>query len=226
MAIPRETTGTDEVLRDARFHIASLQAHPRATSLVDAVRTVAADLKERRNAAEQKEEARVDALARLLRTDYELDDGLRQLQLDVLGAVNKNRADVKYRAVFPRGLSAIVVLRGAAEAREVGRLCEELRARLPELAERHGAELERLAAASAEAETQFRQAEVDAAAAFGQERLARAELVHQLQKSEGALLIEFAGQRSRVRSFFRPTRRRGAVGPEDATEPGADTPAE
>jgi len=54
-------------------------------------------------------------------------------------------------------------------------------------------------------------AERSIAAANAEERIARVELIRQLQKNEGALAEIFPGQRRRARSFFRPTRRRGAA---------------
>lgn len=220
-----ERAGTEEILRDARYHKAALAADPRTTHLADRLRKPYTQLKVTRAAADEKEEARVEGLARLLRSDFELDERLRLLELDVLRDTKKNRSDPRYKAIFPRGLSGLLAMRGEEQSREVEALTKQLRARKIPNAALACAELADLADVTAKADAAWRQAETDAAQAFGEEVLARFELIRQLQKSEGALLAEFPGQRRRVRSFFRPTRRRGAAPddgrPETALEPAS-----
>ena len=50
-----------------------------------------------------------------MRKDFDLDELTRVVELAVLGAVGKDRATSAYRAAFPRGLSALVGLRGKAQ---------------------------------------------------------------------------------------------------------------
>jgi hypothetical protein len=219
MSIRDESTSSNEILRDARFHRAALHSDSEAKHLVDAVAKSMDALKKRRNASEDAEEQRIDALAALLRVDFDLDEQIRGLELEVLGAVSKNRADAGYKAIFPRGLSSLVGLRGEDEAREVRAMLPKLKEHFPKLAKAREADLEKLAASSIAAEKAWKDAETQAAHVFADEVIARTELVRQLQKNEGALVALYPGQKGKVRSYFRPTRRRGAA------TPGGDAPA-
>lgn len=219
MAIRDERTSTAEILRDSRFHRAALAADPRTAQLAAGLGAAEAKLRKAAGDHDERDNLRTDALAVLLRTDFELDEKLRLCELAVLAAVNKNREELGYKAVFPRGLSAVLVLRGEEAAKKVVTLAGNLKKHFPKLAPDYGVDLAKMAQGSSGAERAWRQAEADAAAAFGDELIARVELVRQLQKNEGALLAVFPGQRRRVRSFFRPTRRRGAA--PDTGEPEA-----
>jgi hypothetical protein len=84
----------------------------------------------------------------------------------------------------------------------------------PKVAEAHAAELEQLTQAAIDAEALWKQSETASARVFADEVIARTGLVRQMQKNEGALTALYPGQRARVRSYFRPTRRRGAVEPD------------
>ncbi|MBI3723837.1 hypothetical protein HY251_07790 [bacterium] len=221
MAIRGEETSTGEILRDARFHAAALEQNPKTKGLAGSVKEGRGALKKARDVSEDKEDARTDALAVLLRTDFELDEKVRTVELEALGAVSRNRDDPRYKEVFTKGLTALVAMRGEDEAREVRALSKKLGKHFPKLAELHAAALEKLADETEHAEKKWKDAELAAAMAFGEEVLARTALVRQLQKNEGALLVEFPGQKRRVRSFFRPTRRRGAAADDGKPEGGA-----
>jgi hypothetical protein len=207
MAIRDERSGTDEILRDARFHRAALQGDPATEHLVERTAAAIEAMRTARAATDAREDARLDALAALVRADFELDDRCRTVELDVMAVVSKDRKSPVYRACFPRGLSDLVAGRGSAQAASVRTLVEALRSRVPDVAGRRADDLERLAAAAVAAETAWVEAERQSAATFAQERIARLELVRQLQKNEGALAEVYPGQRRRVRSFLRPTRR-------------------
>jgi len=213
MSIRDESSSTNEILRDARFHRAALVSDPGASHLESSITKDMDALKKRRNASEEAEEKRIEALANLLRVDFDLDEQIRATEVEVFGAVSKNHADPAYKAVFPKGLSAIVGLRGEDEAREVRAVLPKLKEHFAKIsAARHGA-LEKLATASTDAEKKWKDAETEAAHVFADEVIARTELVRQMQKNEGALLALYPGQKGRVRSYFRPTRRRGAQDP-------------
>jgi len=79
----------------------------------------------------------------------------------------------------------------------------------PDIAARHKATLLVEADATTAAEKVWKQAEADAEAAKEAEYLARRDLVRKLQKNEGTLQALFPGDKRRVRSYFRPQRRRG-----------------
>lgn len=216
MGIRDEESASSELKRDAVFHSAALTADKATDHLTAGVTAVVAGLNAAVSAAEAAETQRVVALARLSRADFELDELLRQLELDLQKETNKNRKDPLFRAVLPNGLSAVLTLRGSEQHEEVERIVKVLDKRSVGLGKVYSKELLRLSKASVDAETAWKRAATAATAAFGEEVLARTELVRQLQKNEGALLSLFPGQRRRVRSFYRPTRRRGAA-PDDGT---------
>lgn len=210
MAIRDEESGSSELKRDARFHSAAVTADKRTEHLAGGVQAVVEALTKAALATEAADDARLISLARLTRADFELDERLRELDLDLLKAVSKNRKDPLYRAVLPNGLSAVVAMRGREQGEAVDSLVNALDKRSPELAKEYSKDLARLSKAAVDAET--------ASSVFGEEVLARLDLVRQLQKNEGALLSLFPGQRRRVRSFYRPTRRRGAAPDDGAPE--------
>jgi hypothetical protein len=127
MAIRDEKTGTDEILRDARFHCAALIADPQTSALSEPLKKDIAALKHRRSVHDEKQDARTDALAVLLRTDFDLDERLRIVELEALADAGKNREHAGYRAAFPRGLSTLIALRGEDESRETKVLIGALR---------------------------------------------------------------------------------------------------
>lgn len=217
MAIRDEESGSAELKRDARFHGAAVIADKRSEHLAAGVQAVVTELTKAALATEAADDARLVALARLTRADFELDERLRELELDVLKAVSKNRKDPLYRAVFPNGLSAVVALRGQEQGEAVDTIVKALDKRAPAIAKDYSKDLARLSKVAVDAEAAWKKAETNASV-FGEEVLARLDLVRQLQKNEGALLTIFPGQRRRVRSFYRPTRRRGAAPDDGAPE--------
>ena len=218
MAIRDEESGSAELRRDARFHGAALIEDERTEPLEAAVQALVAVLSKATIATEAAVDARIIGLARLTRADFELDELLRQLELDLLKAVSKNRKDPLYRAVLPNGLSTVIALRGAAQSEAIDTIVKALDKRAPALAKEYSKELLRLAKLAVDAEKAWKKAETNASAVFGEEVLARLDLVRQLQKNEGALLSLFPGQRRRVRSFYRPSRQRNVATDEAAPE--------
>jgi hypothetical protein len=225
MAISTARRSTDHILADARYNRASLTADPKAEHLGPALKAAEEALRLAQRNTESKEDERTEKLALLLRTDFELDDRTRTVQLEVLLATGKDRSSPLYQATFPRGLSALVGLRGEVQARETKALVRALEERAPEIAKKHGGELDKLADQCISAETAWREAETAAAHAFGEERIARSELVRQMQCTEGALLAIYPGQKRRVRSYFRPTHRRGAA-PDSGAPEGSEEDVE
>jgi hypothetical protein len=219
MGIRDERTATNEILRDARYHQAAVMADPGTAHLAKTIRDAREALKKARELREEADELRTEKLAVLLRTDYDLDEQLALAELALLAHVKKDRAAPAYRAVFPKGLSPIVGLRGEEEAREVKALLAPLKKHAPTIEQQYGKELRRLADESVAVENEWAEAETAAARAFADELRARTDLVRRLQKNEGALVMLYPGDRRRVRSFFRQTKR----GTEQALHPG--TPA-
>lgn len=220
MAIRDESTGTNELLRDSRYHRAALLSDPETHDLAAPLKKLEAGLRKARDHHEELEGERVEKYAVLVRVDWQLDDRLRNCELEVFGACNRNRDDPRYKEVFGKGVAAIVALRGADENRAVTALFKPLEARFPEVAKRHKKELQTLAVNGEKAETAWRQAETDADAGMTAEFAARRELVRQMQKNEGALVTLFPGDKSRVRSYFRPLKRGSGGG---GSESGNDS---
>lgn len=216
MPIRNETTSSEELLLDSRYHIAALLSDPETESLAPATKKVAQALRAAAAQTESMEGERVEAQALLVRADLVVDKRVRQLDLDLLAALSGQRGDERYRQVFPRGASTVIALRGAEESAAVELVVKGLQTAHPELYKRHGAELKKLAAAASAAEDALIKLEAAADQVFTTELAARRALVRQLQKNEGALTVMFPGDRAAVRSFFRATRRRQA---EEAKEP-------
>ncbi|MSP63285.1 MAG: hypothetical protein EXR72_23670 [Myxococcales bacterium] len=198
MAIRDGTSSTTELLRDSRYHRAALTSDPKTVDLAAAVQKAATALKTRRDEHDEREDVRAEFLAVLVRTDFELDEKLRVVELETQAAVGKNREDPRYVATFHRGLSYVIALRGEDVALEVGAINKALMAHLPEIAKRHGKALDALAASTEAAETKWKQSAIDAGTAGVAEQLARGELVRQLQKNEGALISIYPGEKRRV----------------------------
>jgi len=210
VAIRDEQTSSLELVKDARYHHAAVLRDPRAKHLAPAVKTCQVGLKGRFDARLEAEGVQIEKFALFIFTDLELDAYIRKVELEVLAAVDKIREDARYEAVLPDGLTGIVSLRGADEARAVGLLNKELARHFPDIATRHAATLTALAEATTLAEEEWKQAEVDAGQAMTHETIARRELVQQLQKNEGALMILYPGQKRRVRSYFRTLARKAS----------------
>lgn len=142
------------------------------------------------------------------RAELGLDGRVRKLELELLAIVDGRRGDERYREVFPRGASLIIAMRGAEESAALENVLKALQSAQPALSKRHDADLRKLAQAATEAEKALLKAEAAADQAFTSELAARRGLVRQLQKNEGALRSLFPGDRTAVRSFFRPAKRR------------------
>jgi hypothetical protein len=218
MPIASETRATIEVLKDARFHRASLSTTPETEPLVATLEPLEAKLREKYAISQSEEDARLVAYARLTRADIDLDTRTRLMELALLAASGKNREAIAYRAAFPSGMTAMVALRGEAQSRAVTSLVAALRQHTPSVAAEHADALEKLAAAAVEAERVYLDGERRVSNAYVEERLARVALLRQMRVNEGALTTLYPGDKRRVRSFFRPVSRRAA------SELDAETP--
>jgi hypothetical protein len=171
-------------------------------------------------AHDEAEGLRTDAYAMFLRSDVDLDAVCRAAELMHLGAVARNYEDGGYRLAWPSGLSNLVAMRGAEQARAVRATVGQLLERAPAVHAAHGARLLELATLTEQRETAWRDAETAAAQAFASERIARTVLIEQLRKNEGALRELFPGDKRMVRSFFRDGGRRRAKVAKDAPAVG------
>lgn len=220
MAIRGEQTGTDELIKDGLFLWAALLADPETEHLQKPLRQGIDGLKTADQATRAAEEAEVEKASLLERAEY-LHDGLqRECELDVLKRTKKNRKAEGYRRVYPVGLSGLISLSGKEQERAVEGMLKALEIEHPELAKQYKKDLAELAAKATQAEEAWQAAEARAAQAFQSERVARALLVRTMQRSEGALLSLFPGDRARVRSYFRAYKR------SRRDEPEAPAPAD
>lgn len=215
-----ERTGTEELLRDGRYHYAALLADPEAAHLSPAVKTRLEALQQAMTATEDVELLRLEKQALADRAEYLHDNLHRDLELQVLAAVKKNRAAAAYRAVYPQGFSALIALSGEEQEHAVGSMLKGLGQEHPSLAKTYEKDLTKLATEATKAEKQLRKTDAELAHAFSAEVLARSELVRQLRRNEGALLSLFPDDKARTRLYFRSQARRR---PKDDAEP-APTP--
>lgn len=207
MAIRKENTGTEELIRDNRYHRAALLADPDTAHLAAATKPTEDALRKAAHAHDDKEGERAEKLAVLVRYDYLLDTRLKYLESDVYGECGRSRADDRYREILPHGLAAVVALRGKQEEDAVGALLKKLEQHFPALSKKYDKDLKHLAAQATQAEKDWDAAETAADQAMLDVFAARRALVRQLQKNEGALLTLFPGDKSRVRSYFRSQKR-------------------
>jgi hypothetical protein len=152
MSIPSDKASSERLLRYARYHMAALKGDPLAAQLAEAAQVEVTALTQRHRSRLEAEDVSAEAEARLDRAEFELDSACRRVELEVLASVGKNRESPEYRATFPQGLSAFVAARGEVQVRQVQALVVSLRARIPNLGESRGPELEQLGAKLLEAE--------------------------------------------------------------------------
>lgn len=205
-----EKTGTNELLRDGRYHYAALLADPETAHLAPAVKKRLDGLTQAKAATSAAELSRLESQALLDRAEYLHDRGQSTVELLVYGAVQKNRRAAAYHELYPHGLSALVALSGEEQERAVGGLLTKLAVHHPEVHKQHGKTLAKLAADATAAEKAQKTAATAEAQTFLDETSARAELYRQLRKNEGALIALFPEDLSRVRLYYRKTSRRAA----------------
>jgi hypothetical protein len=216
MGIPSEARSTRHLKAFTQYHLAALKADPATAHLIEPTEKLLSATLAALDAREAAEQLELDRQALAVRRDFDLDALTRTVELHVLGAVGKDRESGGYRSAFPRGLSALVGLRGKEQENATIELTLVLRTRFAEVGERYGANLEQLAKASSEAEDAWRTAERAAKSALVEEQIARSELVRQLHSNRGALRALYPRDRRRLASYFPPSHSRAAGEPDDA----------
>src|SRR5262249_7971649 len=137
MAIRDESTGSDELLNDARYHRVSLLADPSTHDLASPMKAIEATVRNARELRIEKVGERIEKVGILIRIDWQLDDAIKMMELDVFGACNRNRQDARYKEVFPHGVAYIVAMRGEEETRAVNVMLASLAKAFPEIAKKH-----------------------------------------------------------------------------------------
>jgi hypothetical protein len=223
MSIPSDKASSERLLRYARYHLAALKADPLAAQLAEASQVEVTALTQRHRSRLEAEDQSAEAAARLGRAEFDLDEAVRRVELEVLASVGKNRDSDEYRATFPQGLTAFVAARGEAQVRKVQALVAALRARIPNLGESRSPELDQLGAKLIETERSAKTS-LDALTTITlEERLTRTNLVRQLHKNRAALGVLFPQDRRRVASFFPPpSRDEGETEGDDPETPPKD----
>jgi len=216
MGIPNEQRATRHLRDFTLYHLAGLKADPAAPHLIEPTEQALSALLAALDKREAAERVELNQQALAVRKDFDLDELTRVVELAVLGAVGKDRATSAYRAAFPRGLSALVGLRGKAQEIANSELVIVLRQRFAEIGERYGTQLEQLAKGSTEAEDAWKAAERAAKTALVDEQIARAELVRQLHSNRGALRALYPRNGRSVASYFPPSHSRAAGEPDAA----------
>lgn len=215
-----ENTGTEELLRDARYHYAALLADPETAHLAPGVKKQMDALQRAEAQSQAADLLSLEKQALWNRAEYLHDQRERVLELSVQGAVGKNRRAPGYSELYPHGLSDVVALSGEEQERRVSQLISKLAQHHPELHKKVGKELEKLAQEATAAEKAQREAESAAEHAYLDVRAARGELSRQLRRNEGALISLFPGDRSRIRLYYRRTPKARPEEPSPAPEPG------
>lgn len=208
MSIRDESYSSQELIRDALYHRATCTADPQTQSLAAGIKSCETALKAAWSASEQRDEARIEKQALLDSALIQHLAALRVMELEVLLAVGKQRTALGYRAVFPKKLSGLLETRPQDMVRTTATLLAALDEQHPALGKKYRKTLEPLAAAVDAACKVLEQASEDAETAFAKEVLARVELVKKLRQNEGALMMQFPGDKGRVRGFFRDSRHR------------------
>lgn len=214
-----ERTGTEELLRDGRYHYAALLADPEAAHLAAGVKTRLDALTKAEKATTDAEFLRLERQALFDRAEYLHDSLQRTVELMVYAAVKKNRRAPAYAEVYPQGLSALVALVGEEQERTVSRVVQKLAEHHPELHKKYGKELSKLAEGAASAEKALKDAISAEDQAFLDEQAARGELSRQLRRDQGALISLYPDDLSYVRLYYRVRSRRR---PDDLDAPASD----
>ena len=224
MAIKSDKDGTDNHLRDSRFHIAALRADPAAKRLID--RTVKADkaLRDARSHSEDLDGERLDAWALFIRSDVDADALCSKISLGLLELVGNDRSAKEYVGCLPHGVTDLTSLRGAEQATAMVELGKNLKKYAAALAKKYGAALSKSAKDTSDREEEWKAAEVAYGSAFAEERIARTGLVEQLRKNEGALRETYPGQAKVVQSFYRPGSRKASKSAPTPTPTPVDSP--
>lgn len=207
MGIRKETTGSDELIRDNRYHRAAILADPETEKLAAATRATEEALRKAANHQDDLEGVRAEKLAILVRFDFMLDTRLKYAEAEVFAGCGRSRDDDRYKEIFPKGAAALIALRGEEEERAVAAFLATLAKHFPDIAKKYKKDLETLAAQATQAEKDWNQAEDAADQAMVAELAARRALIRQLQRNEGALITLFPGDKARVRSYFRTQKR-------------------
>jgi len=218
-----ERTGTDELLRDGRFHYAALLADPEAAHLAAAVKKKLDALGQAQAATQAAELQRLEKQALAVRAEYLHDRKHSSVELLVLGAVARNRRAPAYQDVYPHGLSMLIALSGEDQERAVTGMLDKLATHHPELHRKYGKELQKLAADATAAEKGLKDAQVQEDRAFLAEQSARSELSQQLRRNSGALISLFPEDPSLIRLYFRKLSKKRPT-PPTPVAPSPSTP--
>ncbi len=207
MAI-NESSSTERLLAYARYHLTALSADPEVADMAGPVRTLVAELKKKLADAVEAEERTLEAAALLDRAEFEIDRICRKAETEVLRQLQGDRLSAQYKSIFPKGVSALVAQRGAEQAQNVKESAAALKKHYPDLAKDFADPLLDLADRMLSSEEAYNSAQREEAGAGTDERIARSELLRQLQRSRRGLRAQYPNERARVRSYFVPGRRR------------------
>ncbi len=219
--IRTERSSSTELLADAWFHSAAVGAKPEVKEMQSSVETSMAELEAATNDVRQCRVAQIKAAAQFVQAELDLDEQVRKVELLVQCEVGKDRKDARYKALFPKGMGAVVALNGSEGAREISVLVQALKIHFPTIAEGSGTRLDELAKKAVDCESARAQASAALDIAKRSELAARRKLVEVLRVNEGRLLSHYPGRKELVRSFFRPHTRQRPRG--NGTAPEAPT---
>jgi hypothetical protein len=220
MALRPLRSATGVHLEDLAVLIGHLKSDPRATELVGDAEAASAALKAQHESWNAQHHAVKEVQSSLANIDETLHSAVRVAHLAILDDVRNNRRDPKFLTYFPRGLVGIFTAAYVDELQAVRSLAERCaQDSSPKIQEQ--ADVLRGAADQMEAALDRRtKAMLAESVSYGQLQVEKLLAVDTCRRTGHRLTELYPAERDRVRSYFRPTRRRAR-----STAPATDNVA-
>jgi hypothetical protein len=227
MALRALRSATGVHLEDMAVLTARLKSDPQATELVADAEAASAALKTQHERWNARRHAVKETQSGLANIDETLHSAVRVAHLAILENVRNNRRDPKFLSYFPRGLVGIFTASYVDElqiVRSLAERCEQDQS--PKIKEQAGllqAAADQLSAAL-DRRTQAMLAE---SVSFGQLQVEKLHAIDASRRIGHRLTELYPAERDRVRSYFRPTRRRArpTLPATDSSAPSTEAPA-
>lgn len=206
MRMPHEASSSETILNSlGEYHAARLDADPVTRQLGGQFQPVQEELRRRNDAERTAARQEIRLMAQRDFADWDLDNAVRQVHLEVLKRCNNRQDTPDYRKYLPDGLTAIVGAALPAELQQVKALEERLRpaSQSDQTMKQLLQALTTKRTALEQAIDKFRTAVTDHATAQGLEEVAQLEWRRQYRRSFGALTEMFPSDKSRVEGYFK-----------------------
>ncbi len=217
-----DASASSETLLDTygEYHLTALGAEPQAEDIEAMFSLRQSALRDALRARESAERLAQQMEALKVRAETEVENKIREIELMVLGVVNKKRDLDPYAIIFPKKLTGALKPSGAAQAKEGHRIANLIAptegdpvAGLPGHAEGLGIELRALCVVLEERVKADEAAEEAVKTAWLNELSERRRWREQYRKDHGLLTALFPLEPRMVESFFKkPSKRRNRSG--------------